>query len=93
MLEDLNGSSMYDRALELLDQGTLVAIVPVRTVDGSQVGLYALTQDLNASPLIKRAALSPLIGNRAACAIGLIFRTRHAVIERGMKLRDTRDVQ
>ena len=77
---------MYERAIQLVEEGILVAIVPVR--DGDQIGLYALTQDLEQSKIVKRAALSPKIGNRAACAIGLIFRTRDAVIERGMTLRD-----
>jgi hypothetical protein len=88
MPEDLHGGSMYERAIELVSQGTLVAIVPVE--DGDKIGLYALTQDLEQSKIVKRAALSPQIGNRAACAIGLIFRTRQAVIERGMTLRDLR---
>ena len=88
MAEDLNGRSMYHRALELVEQGVLVAIVPV--TDDEQDGLYALTQNLDDSKLIRSAALSPHMGNRAACAMGLIFRTREAVIERGMQLRDLR---
>ena len=90
MPEDLEGRSMYERAMHLVEEGTLVAIVPVRSADNKDIGLYALTQDLDTYPVVKRAALSPRIGDRAACAIGLIFRTRTAVVERGMKLRDLR---
>jgi len=87
MPEDLYGQSMYDRAIELVEDGILVAIVAVRSSDNEHIGLYALTQDLKADKVVHRAALSPRIGHRAACALGLTMRTRRAATERGMKLR------
>lgn len=78
------GVAMYDRALELIDEGVLVAIIPAATPDGKRVGLFALSQDLDLAPVVKAGALSSSLGARAGVAAGLTFRTARQARLKGL---------
>lgn len=81
------GRTMYEIALDLLDEGVLTAIIPTSTKDGSQAGLYALTVDLETRPDMRRWANSKRQGDRAGMALGMVTCAVHACNDAGLELR------
>lgn len=81
------GRTMYERAVDLLDEGVLVAIVPTETPDGNMVGLYAIAQDLEHNEVVKIGALHHKVSVRAATALALTSKTRQIARRNGLKLR------
>lgn len=87
MTNEGSGRTMYEIALNLLNEGTLTAIIPTRTADGTQVGLYALTVDLETRPEMRRWATSTRQADRAGMAIGIATCAVHACKDAGLELR------
>lgn len=82
MERDTSGRSMYEIALDLLDEGVITAIIPTQA--GNRIGLYALTIDLTTRPKMRKWAHSRSIGNRAGMAVGLTTVAVEAAREAGL---------
>lgn len=87
MTNEGSRQTMYDMALNLLNEGVLTAIIPTRTADGKQAGLYALTVDLETRPQMREWAKSTRKGDRAGMALGMVTCAVHACKDAGLELR------
>lgn len=84
---DNSGQSIYDLALERVNRGIAVAIVPTETQDGELAGVYALTVDLSVRDDLRSAFYEQSAASRAGSAIGLLFVAKSSCEDAGLNLR------
>jgi hypothetical protein len=87
MSDEVRGRTIYEKALDLIDEGISVAIVPICSADRDKIGLYALTVDLDVYPEMKKDAYSSHIRERETFALGMTVITSESAQDKNYRHR------